>query len=192
MINDGATNYIMGILCSNNRLKEINISNNDLLEMDIITKVVISKLIKSTDKQIANKLSAFVTNLQGLNLSAINPDALIGFQEINNIFTLKWFDISANSLTLHAASYIAKFLSKNGELKELDLSHNDLQESGIITILGAVRCSNLTKLNISNNNANLMDTVEVLLQSTQLVELNLSYNKLNNAADATWYFSKLN
>ena len=194
MINDGATDYIMDVLCNNNRLEEINISNNDLLEINVITKAVISKLSitnESTDKQIANRLSIFVTNLQRLNLSNINPDAFASFEEIDNIFTLKWFDISANSLHSCAASYIAKFLSKNGELKELDLSHNDLQESGIIIILGAVRCSNLRKLNISSNNANLKDTVEVLLQSTQLVELNLSYNKLNNAADAMWYFSKL-
>ena len=196
MITDEATEYIIDVLYSNSELKEFNISHNSLLEIDIITKIIISRMIKvnkSIDEQTTNKLSIFVTSLQELNLSNVNlqmVDAIKSFKDLNNISALKIFNISGNSLPLHAADYLAEFLSKNRELQELDLSHNDLQESGISKILGAIKCSNLTKLNISKNNANLKGTVEVLSCSTELVELNLSYNKLNSAVDATWFFSE--
>ena len=196
MITDEATEYIIDVLCNNSELKEFHISHNSLLEIHIITKMVISKLIevdKSVNKQAANKLSIFVTSLQELNLSNINlqtADAIKGFKELNNISTLKVFNISGNSLPLHAADYLAEFLSKNSELQELDLSDNDLQESGISRVLGAIKCSNLTKLNISKNNANLNGIVDILSCSTQLVELNLSYNELSNAVYTTQFFSE--
>ena len=198
MITDEATEYIIDVLCNNSKLKEFHISHNSLLEIHIITMMVISKMIKvnkSVNEQVANKLSIFVTSLQELNLSNINlqtADAIKGFKELNNICTLKVFNISGNSLSLHAADCLAEFLSKNSELQELDLSNNDLQESGISKVLGAIKCSNLTKLNISKNNANLKGTVDILSCSTQLVELNLSYNKLSDAVDTTQFFSESN
>lgn len=198
MITDEATEYIIDVLCNNSNLKEFHISHNSLLEIHIITNMIISKLIqfkvnKSVNERTANKLSIFVTSLQELNLSNINlqtADAIKGLKELNNISTLKVFNISGNSLPLHAAEYLAGFLSKNSELQELDLSNNNLQESGISRVLGSIKGSNLTKLNISKNNANLKGIVDILSCSTQLVELNLSYNKLNDAVDTTRFFSE--
>lgn len=80
-------------------------------------------------------------------------------------------------------------MSKNVKLEELDVSCNDLKESGIKRILHAIKLSNLTKLNISANSVDVIVIVEVLSHATKLLDLDISYNKFNNAADSTWFCS---
>ena len=196
-ISDDATNHILDILYNCSKLKEFNLCDNTLLEIKVITKLIVSKVTKFDNlinEQTANKLSIIITSLQELDLSNINlqtEGAIKLFEELGNISTLTKFDVSENCINPLAASNLGKFLLKNYELQELNLSHNDLQVAGIKTILSEIKISKLTTLNISANNVNLCETVEVLTCAANLTELNLSYNKLNNAADATWFFSML-
>ena len=184
MITEETTKHITNILCSNSKLNEINISYNNPLEIDMITKLIISG-----DK----KLALVVTNIKELDLSNLDLSitAMEVFKEIDNITTVTKFIFSGNSIASSAAKYLVYFLSKNNELQELNLSHNDLQETGISEIVGAINISNLTKLNIRNNNINLKAIAEVLSCITKLIELDLSNNMLHDSADAASFFSKL-
>ena len=190
MIAYGATNNIFEVLDNNSKLKELNFTYNSQLEKDVITKIIAS----DTMEKIATKLSIFITNLQELDLSNMNLQ-MRGIVKVfkclgNYICTLTKFNISKNSITPPGADYLAEFLSRNSGLQELDLSHNNLEESGIIKILDAMKCSNLTKLNISTNNINLQDTVYAFSNATRLIELDLSCNRLNDAENAKFFFTK--
>ena len=194
MISDEATEYIIDILCNNSRLKKCNLSHNSLLEKDVIKKMIISKKFNSIYQKTTKKLSILITNIHELDLYNVNlrtDGATEVLNELNYISSLTKFNISGNSITPMVADILANFLSKNVKLQELDLSHNDLQVSGINRILSATKCSNLTTLNISANNVNLQSAVEILSCATNLVELDLSYNKVNNAVGITSFFSKL-
>ena len=194
MISDDATTYVLDILYNSSKLKEFNISDNNLLEVDVITKLIYSKVRKLDnliDEQTASKLSIIITSLQELDSSNINLQTESAIESFSNISTLTKFSVSGNHINPLVVSNLAKFLSKNNELKELSLDCNDLQVTGIKTILSEIEILNLTTLNISGNNVNLCETAEVLTCATSLTELDLSYNQLNNAADATWFFSIL-
>ena len=187
MITDEATEYIIDLLCSHSKLKNLNLSDNSLLEMDLIAKIIsgVTKFSKSISK------ASIITNVQELNFSSINlrtAGTINLSKELCNITGLTKFNISGNFITSLAADDLANFLSKCIKLQELDLSHNDLQESGITRILGAIKITNLFKLNISYNNANLETVIELVSCGTKLVDLNLSCNVIH--FDATWPFSK--
>ena len=184
MITDEATKYITNILCSNSKLKEINICYNDPLEVDMITKLIISG---------DNKLALMVTSIKELDLSNLDlqTTAMKIFKETDNITTVTKFTFSGNSIASSAVKNLVSFLSKNSKLQELNLSYNDLQETSIIEILGATRTLNLTKLNICNNNINLKAIAEVLSFITKLTDLDLSNNIADVPADASSFFSKV-
>ena len=194
MITEEATEYVINILHNYTRLKELNLSDNSLLEKDVIMKIMLSSVHKFNNSvdQTANKLLKIIT-LQELDLSNISSLQTAGiikvFKELihNSAFTK--VNISRHPICQSAAYNLANILSKNNDLQELVMSYNNLQAQSINTILGAVKSSNLTKLNISGNDANLITTANVLSQHTNLVELDLSYNKLNNAADVTWFIT---
>ena len=197
MITNEATEHIINLLCNNNKLKELNLSHNNTLETDLITKLIAAKATEFNDvinEKAVNRISIIITNLRELDLSNINlqtSGVRKAFKGLNNITTLTKFNVSKNYINAQAAGDLGEFLSKNMKLLELDISHNDLQQSGISIILGLIAISNLTKLNISTNNAYLGATAEVLSCATNLVELDLSYNKFNDTVDATMFFNKL-
>ena len=186
VITDEATECIIHVLCNNSNLKELNLSCNSLLERDVIRRIMVSIITKFDDfseKTVLDKLPVIITNLQELDLSNIDlhtANAVDIFKKADSISTLTKFNISANSLTPLDADKLANFLSRNNELQELDLSHNDLQESGITKILDAVNCSSLTKVNISSNNANLEGIIKILSHTTKLIELDMSNNMISN------------
>ena len=196
MITNEATEHIIYLLCNNNKLKELNLSHNNTLETDLITKLIAAKATEFNDvinEKAVNRISIIITNLRELDLSNINlqtSGVFKIFKGLESISTLTKLNFSGNSITPFAATVLGEFLSKNSELQELDLSHNDLQESGIKKILGTINISNLTKLNISDNNVNLYAIVEVLSNAIKLEELDLSCNKLINAVDAAYFFSR--
>ena len=196
MITEKATDYIINVLYNNTGLKELNLSDNNLLEKSLIMEIIVSSVHKfnnSVSNQTANELPKIITNLQELDLSNIHNLQTAGvikvFKELIHTSALTKVNISGHPITQSAAYNLAMVLSKNNDLQELVMSDNNLQQGGIITILDAVKSSNLTKLNISANNANLIAVVNVLSQHTNLVELDLSYNKLHDSADASWFLT---
>ena len=161
MITNEATKYIVSILSNNNKLKELNLSHNN---------IVISDLTKCN-----------FTNLQELDLSYTDLQTVLSIKDLE-VATLQKCNISGNYIPASKVNGIACFLSESDKLQELDLSYNDLQGVGATNILDSLNISNLTKLNISNNNitSDLNYIVNVLTQATKLVQLDLSYNKLSS------------
>ena len=191
MFTDEATEHIVNGLTNKKKLKELNLSHTDMKNMIVFQVVEMSNLTDFTfsyndiTREMADEISDFLsdcTNLQVLDLSYTSLQAAKGIDVLNAIIvTLKKFDICGNLLSLQAADSIAVFLSNNDELEELDLSCNNLQESGISSILKSIYICNLVKLNIANNNitTDLENIAEILSSATKLVELDLSYNKFN-------------
>ena len=192
MIDDEAAEYIATVLCNCSELVELNLCHNNLRNMSAFDCLLVPNLTKidfsnnNIDEQTANDLATFLsqcTKLEELDLGNNNLQTTGGIELFKNLscFNLKKVNISSNCLTQNAAYHIAKSLSKNNKLQEIDLSCNTLQNAGIIKILASIKILNLTKLNISNND---IDGIETLLRrdvirATKLITLNLSCNKIN-------------
>ena len=84
-------------------------------------------------------------------------------------------------ITYEAAKYIATILSHNTKLKQLDVGHNKLSASGAMEhFKGIKNISNLIALSynmITDEAEN--DTVNFLLDNTDLKELDLSHINLS-------------
>ena len=175
-INKAEVSIIDG-LSSKSKLKELNLSHTNL-----------KYAINSKDSKHSNFLSQ-CPNLQVLNLSCTNLQEA-GFVKMLNkidLFNLIKFDISGNSITTNTADNIAVLLSKSNELEDLNLSCNNLRESGIGNILNSINILNLSSLNISDNHiTGLKYIADILTHATKLVELDVSYNKIS--AESMMYF----
>ena len=191
MIIDEATKYLVNILHNNAKVKELNLSNiklNKAIDFGNLKLAELSKFNFSTnniDEQSASEISQFLsqsTNLQVLDLSCTNLQEKGSIEALRglDIFNLMKFNISGNNITAHAADNIAVLLSKNDQLKQLDLSCNELQEIGVRNILDSINLSNLNDLNVSNNHITQLKYIaDILIHATKLVKFNLSYNKLS-------------
>ena len=207
-IGEQAAGDIGNFLSKNTELKELDLSYNNLYAAgisNICTKLNISHLTKinisnnAIGEQAADDIGNFLsknTELKELDLSHNNLDAT-GISNICrnlNISHLTKINISNNAIDEQAADDIGNFLSKNTELKELDLSHNNLDATGIRNICRKLNISHLTKINISNNAIGEQaadDIGNFLSKNTELKELDLSYNNLC-AASISNICTKLN
>ena len=194
-IGEQAADDIGNFLSKNTELKELDLSHNNLDATgirNIFRKLNISRLTKinisnnAIGEQAADDIGNFLsknTELKELDLSHNNLDAT-GIRNICrklNISHLTKINISNNAVGKQAADDIGNFLSKNTELKELDLSHNNLDATGIRNICRKLNISHLTKINISNNAIGEQaadDIGNVLSKNTELKELDISCNNL--------------
>ena len=198
MITDEAGKYILDVLSSNSKLKELNLSHINFENASYFKNLKLANLNKfifssnNIHEQNTNEISHFLshcTNLQVLELSDTNLQGTDDIEALNglDIFYLTKFDISGNTIPTYAANNIAVLLSKNNELKELNLSCNKLKELGVRNILNSINISNLSSLNISNNHiTHLKYIAGILIHATKLVGLDLSYNELS--AEGMRYF----
>ena len=195
-ITDEATESIANVL-SNCELVELNLSHNSLHNMsafDCLTGSNITKINFSNnniDEQTVSELSVFLSHcikLEDLNLANNNLQTTGAVELFKNLtcITLIIIIISGNCLTIDAANHIAKSLSMNKKLQEVDLSCNGLQEVGIRNILSQINLSNVTKLNIRKNMIIGKSVIQdILTHATNLVALDFSCNKmcLNKASN---------
>ena len=197
MIMDEATTNIADVLIRKSNLKELNLSHTNLkistsytslklanLQLANLTKCNFSG--NNIDEKLAHEISCFLshcTNLRVLDLSFTNLQDSDCIQMLNRLstITLKTFNISGNFITTHGTANIGALLSNNDELKEINLSFNNLQATGIRNVLNSINLSNLRSLNISNNyiTGDLKDVTDKLIHATKLEELNLGYNQLS-------------
>ena len=103
---------------------------------------------------------------------------------LQTISTLTVFSISDNRIGSKAAKDIAIVLNRNTKLKVLCMGKNCLEDHGITEIMNALQNSlTLRILDISQNNINqnaVKDIAAILYQSTQLCQLYLGKNCLQN------------
>ena len=204
LITDEAVKYIEDVMSGCKRLEELNMCCINIKVPIPFTNLNIKSLVKfdfshnNIDEQTANEILLFLSccvNLQILDLSYTNLQSAGGIRILSklDVYGLTKFNISGNGLTKHTANNVATVLSKNGELEELDLSYNNLQEFGTINILDSINISNLRNLNISNNHItdNLNLIADILTHASKLVQLDLSYNELSSESiEYTLYKTK--
>jgi len=86
--------------------------------------------------------SAGKNTLTRLNLSHLRltdrciHNLVLGLKTDND---LKHLDISCNKLSRDASIYISELLENNEQIQTLNLSHNRLEDAGIVKIVGALR-----------------------------------------------------
>ena len=189
-ITDEATKSIANVLSNCNELVELNLSHNNLRNMSTFDYLTSSNLTKidlsnnNIDNQTVSELSVFLshyTKLEELNLANNNLQTTGAIELFKNLtcITLKIINISGNHITIGASSRIAKTLSMNKKLQEVDMSCNTLKEVGVREILSSINISNVTKLNISDNMISGRNIVNyILVHAINLVALDISCNKL--------------
>ena len=160
-------------------LKGLNISNNHIT------------------KEAADDIAAtFSHNIQLQQLDVSHSDlqtagAITLAKGLHNITTLTKFCISNNKITEKAASDVAVVLSYSTQLQELDISYNDLQTAGAITLAKGLHLHNittLTKFYISNNSITeeaAGDIALALSHNIQLQELDISDNHIEASGAIT-------
>ena len=179
-------------------LSELDISGCNLQECELhelnhyskpencfknLTKLDIGgiKITNQAFADMANILSR-ATKLNDLDLSHNNLSIVSASKLLNGMSLLK-LDISFSAINDKTAHDIAKVLSQNTGLQELNISSCHLQtDAAVIVFKGMKSIINLSKFNVSNNG--ITDEVanhlaEVLSQYVGLKELDLSYNCLH-------------
>uniref|UniRef100_A0A672ST51 NACHT domain-containing protein n=1 Tax=Sinocyclocheilus grahami TaxID=75366 RepID=A0A672ST51_SINGR len=130
------------------------------------------------------------SNLMELDLSE-NPLGDPGVTEISTLLgnsqcTLKILSLRKCGLTEESCSALATVLRSNSSLKELDMSNNNLQDSGVKKLQNGLENTNCTLQKLMLNKCNLTDKscsalATVLGSDTNLKELNMSNNNLQDS-----------
>ena len=193
-IDDRAADSIAAFLSHNIRLQELNLSHNNFQAVIFLKEV--RSLMNLTQLNVRNNIiSSKVSDdmltipfqsdaLEELDLSyndLMKSDALKCFYSMKNLTKLYICGIGTSGLL---ANDIITILNNNIKLKEFDLSHNNIGSTCIIKIFKNITQLSMNKLNISHNNINdeAADYIaNFLSNSTELHELDLSYNHLQTA-----------
>ena len=150
-------------------LTKLNISNNDIsgeAACNIAAVLAQNKSLKELDLSYNNLGASGVVRI------------FISMKSFTDLIKLY---IGSIGITSFAADDLVAVLNNNKNLKELDLSHNDIQTNGPAEIFNKIIILNLSKLNISHNNITSQaagDIVIFISQNTELEELDLSHNSL--------------
>ena len=199
-ITDKAADDLAEILSHNFKLKELDLSYNCLQAagastvckgMNGLTNIIKLNISENNiTGEAAYDIAAILSHNKFLEELDLSCNMLGAFGIIQICFSMKDFrsltklNVSSIGMTDFAAGSFAAVLNNNIKLKELDLSHNNIQAEGAIEIFRNTTISNLNKLNISHNNitnqaANIV--ANFLSQNSHLEELDLSYNDLQAA-----------
>ena len=200
-ITDKAADLLAGILSQNVELKELDLSFNCLQAtgativckgmrtLTNLTKLNISNNNISSGEA-AHDIAAVLSqnkSLEELDLSFNNlgaSGAVRIFQKIKGFTSLIKLNIGSIRMADFAADNIATVLNTNINLKELDLSYNNIQTVGAVQIFKNTVNLNLNKLNISHNNITDQGADDIAMfisQNIKLKELDLSHNNLQAA-----------
>ena len=192
--NEAADN-IAAVLSQNTYLNELYLANNYIEASDIIvlckgmSKISdLTHLDMSCNKitdEAAHDIAALLSHnpeLKELDLSN-NLMQATGATRIFNVIiaNLNKMNICNNVITDEAADAMANFLSQSSKLKEFDVSYNYIRAVGAVKIFQAIKRSNVSKLNMSNNMITddaTHDITAALSKRTKLKEVNLKDNKI--------------
>ena len=196
-INGKAANSIAATLADKTKLEKLYLNGNQLQAEDVImtselqnTSLEVFNISKiMMNNTAANKIANVLirnTQLQELYLSenTLQAKDIVEISlGLENISTLKVFDISNNDISGEAADHISYVVSKQLKLEKLILGGNDLQ-GNLLVIIKELKCySTLKVLDISNNSASVttMDMMAVVLYSqANLEKLYLGGNNIVN------------
>ena len=197
-LGDIGTVLISAFLYHNNRVKKLDMANNNISEDGAIA---ISECLnnngtlqeldmsynKVSDKGIAciAKALQFNRRLQvlGISQNRISDDGAIAISEcLYNNCTLRELNMSFNKLSNKGIIYIAKALQINGTLQVFDISQNRISDDGAIAISKCLYINRtLQELDISHNKVSdigIINIAEALQNNVKLQALSISYNNL--------------
>ena len=175
-INNMRTGSIVDIVKANPSLTYLDISNNSLLENDIIQITAalkdLEELFLEGTKISAASLSA-ISKLNKLRTLDISSTSIRdGLENLSNLANLRNLEISNNNIGLDGALAIGKLTN----LTRLNISYNEIGPDGAKAIS---TLSNLTWLNLEHSK--IQDTgAEEIRNLKNLVWLNLKNNKITS------------
>uniref|UniRef100_A0A672QYG1 NACHT domain-containing protein n=1 Tax=Sinocyclocheilus grahami TaxID=75366 RepID=A0A672QYG1_SINGR len=169
---DGETCLVLAtVLSSKTILKEINLNNSRLLDSGVKeiceglkNPVCELKILKLSDcsiteegyKALASALRSNPSHLIELDLTGNDPGQS-GVKQLSDLlqsqyYSLKTLSLRKCGLTEESCSALATVLRSNSSLKELDLSNNNLQDSGVKKLQNGLENTNCTlqKLRLSD------------------------------------------
>uniref|UniRef100_A0A8C1QRP8 Uncharacterized protein n=1 Tax=Cyprinus carpio TaxID=7962 RepID=A0A8C1QRP8_CYPCA len=186
------------------RLKDLDLSNNNLRDSGVMLvsdglkeNCKLEKLRQLSDcsiteegyKALASALSSNPSHLIELDLTGNDPGQS-GVKHLSDLLQdpncqLK-LSLRKCGLTEKSCSALATVLKSNSSLKELDMSDNNLQDSGVKKLLDGLENTNYTLENLRLNKCNLTDRscsalAAVLGSDTSLKELNMNNNNLQDS-----------
>ncbi|KAI5623467.1 NACHT, LRR and PYD domains-containing protein 12 isoform X6 [Silurus asotus] len=192
-------NISSALQSANSPLRELDLSNNDLQDAGLkliykglkckleILSVSNCNLTTVSCEDIAAALRLRTSSLKTLDLSYNDLQ-----KGINQLFTglkspnctLDTLRLSNCNVTVESCNYIAKALSP---LRELDLSHNDLRDTGMKLLCDGLKssCCNLNILKVSDCKLTEQSSPDVALllskENSSLRELDLSDNDIKDS-----------
>ena len=199
-ITDKAADHLAEVLSQNVGLKELDLSYNSLQatgativckgmnKMTNLTKFNISN--NNISSEAAHDIAVVLSHnksLEELDLSCNNfgaSGAARLFLRMKSLTRLIKLNAGNIRMTDFAADIVANVLNNNSNLKELDLSNNNIQAVGAMEVFKATVVLSLSKLNISHNNISDQGADDIAMfisQNTELQELDLSHNNLQAA-----------
>ena len=189
---------VAAVISCNTQMEEFDVSKNNIQAMGAIAKSLqhictLKKLCMSNNNithEAADDIAAVIScnvHLQELNLGSNHLQAsgtIKIAKSVQKISSLTKLFINDNNITDEAANDIAAAISCNAKLQEFNLSRNNLQKTGIIKIVKALRdISTLRKLCLSNVSITdeVADDIAAVISCICLQELYLSSNNFQSS-----------
>jgi len=160
-ITDTGAKYIVDTLALNSTLQTLDISENKICDLDIISDYVkdnltIIELVISLPTTPKHKVilcmnrAGIVCNISGEMIG--DAGALIVSAMLWNSTTVRHLDLSTNEISDTGALHLSNYLKNNTTLQEIDLSCNRITGKGVQKLTEAIQHSTvLQKINFSEN-----------------------------------------
>ena len=197
---DTITHFIGTVISSNTRLREIDISGNNLqvkgginIAVALQSIVMLRKLCISNNNmtcQAANDFAVVITHnahLQDLDIGGndlLAVGATIIAKSLKKISTLTKLYINKNKITSEAADDIAAALSCNPHLEEFDISENNIDGRGGAKLAKSLQqISTLKKLFVNHNfitDVAVSDFASAICHNPHLIAFKINGNLLQN------------